>query len=217
MDDLDALLEGSTYTLWVEGRRVVRSWDDEAKTAADTLEQAAQQLDLKVFREVVVDGLDLPDESITRRRWTHRRIGADLIHGYLVSQPGIKFTDLVEMLYREPPWTDLQRQQAGMKLRVALNRLKTQGRAVKRYDEHGVERWQVPGVATGLRLTPAGTVAPLADEAGLPRAPLLADDLQRGAIVLRRFEIFDQLALSTDPHLYEDLARQVYEEMRRGT
>lgn len=206
---LDELLTGPAYQLWVEGTRIVRPWDDESRSNADKLSDAATALGLHVFRQPVAESED-PETAPRRRRWTHRRVGIDEVRRHVESRPGIRFVDLLEDIYFEPPWSDLKKNQAAGKLRTSLARLRQSGHLVKRYDSAGVERWQPANLATGLLPTPAGPAAPRMEESHLPPAPLLADQLTAGEKMLKQFSIFPEEALSADPNLYLDLVKELY-------
>jgi hypothetical protein len=203
-------LEGDHYVLWVEGRRAVRAWDEEAKAHADRLTHAATALGLHAFRQKLTDDND-PELGPRRRAWTHRRVSSDDVLSFITKLPGVTFDDLVEHLYREEPWSEVMQAAARGKARVALHRLKDRGLVVKVYSENGMERWQVPGTALGPRTPSTGPSASLRNETGLtPHAGPTADGLLAGAAVLEKLNIYPPHVLATDPHLYVDLARAVW-------
>lgn len=203
----EAIGERTNYTLRIEGMAYVPWFMEDTRVKAHTLIQLATQLGLQVFY-AAVDESQGPNVAPLNKRWTFRRVGADQVYSAIITRPGIKFEDLLDLLYRETPWTAEARRSARNKLRQTLFKLRQAGRVVKRFDDAATERWQVPDLATGLRLTAAGPCSERPDEAHLPRSPLV-DDLEAAADILRKHEVFSKEALRRDPTLYLDLVRSV--------
>lgn len=142
-DDLDTILAGETIQIWVEGRAVVHHWDDEAKTHADRLTQAATALGMHVFRRPY----NVDDETANKhRRWTFRRVSRYDVLSLIQATPGITVDSMVSTLYQEAPWTPERQSHSKIKLRVLLHHLKNQGSVVKRYDANGAEQWVASNV-----------------------------------------------------------------------
>ena len=201
-DDLD--LAGSPYVVWVEGRATVHPWEEDKRVQADALHQLATPLGLAVFRRPLAPEGD--DKG--RRRWTYRRITSEDVLSTITRRPAISFSDLVEALYRENPWTDERKRVASSKLRVSLSRLRTSGKVVKRYDSSGVERWALASIGTGLLTSVAGVV-PEGDSV-LPYVPL---DSQIMSVV----ELLKQLCPTLDTAQLRDLTQAVWYMLQKPT
>ncbi len=196
-DEPDPVFDKRPYLLHVEGERAIYYWDEVAKIHADRLEADATALGLHVFRRRFAQGAD-PDEVDAPRRWTGKRVGLDQVFRFIASRPGTKFTEIIERLYAEHPWSDRARRRATAKLRTSLARLKADNRVVKRFDYDGNERWEPVGDDHTLLMPKHGRASPTAHQ------------LDAGVAVLRKLNVYSVDALARDPTLYEDLARHVY-------
>jgi len=210
-EEVSELIERTNYRLGVEAAVIEVPWFQSDKRAhAHAFLVLAGRLGLNMTYDPITPG-DTVDDRPNQRRWTFRRVTLDDIADVIGARPGLKFEDLVDALYREPPWTAQMRASARAKLRTALFRLKPSGRVTQRFDEAGVERWQPANVATGLKTTPAGPLAPVSsDERYLPRTPII-DRLEAATVILRKLKVFSDEVVGHDPTIYVDLVRQIYD------
>lgn len=99
-------------------------------------------------------------------------------------EPGIKFLDLVRVVYGSSDWTVEQERQAAAKMRTALARAATQTDVIRRvYDDAGEERWTTTEAASiQSPWTPAPRPAELSPSA-MPQLP--PEALQRASDAIR--------------------------------
>ncbi len=207
--ELDQILDRHRI-LEIHGRCIIYSYLDEQRVHADQLMVDAAALGLDFKYHILKDG-ENPDKVTTRHRWTLRRVGLDDIFDCIACHPGIKFTDLIEVLYGKDLKSDLSRRKARGKLRVALFNLGS--RVEKVFDADGTERWHVRGVNLGLAPTQVSANAGI--NALAPRE-WTDEELDAGVAVLRTYKIFTEVALERDPTMYRDLIRQVLDHMNRA-
>lgn len=123
---------------WVEGRIIIRNWDEAQRIRRDTIWPILREMGLT---PQLADATGAPDNGgnmQVRRHWEQRRVPHDEVLAIIADHPGKTVRELARVIYHgkdDQNWTVEEQQQAERKFGVVMHRLKRS--VLRRYNDDG--------------------------------------------------------------------------------